>query len=699
MVFTPDQDWYGLDSLQIVVCDPFGGCDTAWVLIDVTSVNDTPVAVNDTSDVEGPIVIDVQINDFDVDNDLLTTTIISGPFGTGNTANVINGDSISFIPELGFCGLDSLQYEVCDPFGACDSAWVILTITPVDSDMDGLADFYETITADTDGDGTLDYLDIDSDNDGISDAIEAGSQSDICDPQPSDTDSDGVPDHLDLDSDNDGLLDYTESNQGGFGPLGIDSDGDGIDDTYDVDQGGELTVPIDTDGDGVPDHLDLDSDNDGISDISEYGGFDPDNDGFIGDGNEIDSDGDGILDGADEDQGGEDITLEDIDGDGIPNHLDLDSDNDGLSDIWESGNGSFDTDGDGLVDGGDADGDGIQDDVDSDSALFGGFDSMLPTDFDEDGVTDFHDLDSDNDGISDVYESGNSDWDINNDGIVDGSDSDGDGIIDAADSDIGSFGGFEENDPQDSDGDGWTDNLDQDSDDDMIPDIIEAGLGDLDMDGDGQVDGVDLDQDGIFSAVDSDDMVFGGFIGLPVDTDGDGVDDYLDEDSDDDSVPDELENDPSGDGMGPDDTDGDGLPDYIDPDDDNDLIATILEWDFDGDGIGPDDCDNDGIPDYLDPDACELVIPQGFSPNNGDNVNQTWNIRGLEQYPDHELIVFNRWGNKVFRAAPYENNWEGQNTFGISIGDELPDGTYYYILELRDEKNIVMKGWVYIKRN
>ena len=195
--YTPDLNYCGLDSMQVVACDAFGGCDTVWVTMEVVCVNDAPIAVDDIEVVVGPIIIDVQVNDFDIEGDGLTTTILSGPFGSGNTATVLNGDSISFIPALDFCGMDSLLYQICDDGSPilCDSAWVYLDITPVDTDGDGLADFYETLTADTDGDGTPDYLDLDSDNDGLLDSQEAGDIGEFCSPEPSDFDGDGVPDH------------------------------------------------------------------------------------------------------------------------------------------------------------------------------------------------------------------------------------------------------------------------------------------------------------------------------------------------------------------------------------------------------------------------------------------------------------------------------------------------------------------------
>ena len=84
-----------------------------------------------------------------------------------------------------------------------------------------------------------------------------------------DTDGDGVYDYLDLDSDNDGISDNIEAQttSGYTPPSGVDSDGDGLDDAYGP---GGLT-PVDTDGDGIADYIDTDSDNDGIDDVNEAG--------------------------------------------------------------------------------------------------------------------------------------------------------------------------------------------------------------------------------------------------------------------------------------------------------------------------------------------------------------------------------------------------------------------------------------------
>jgi gliding motility-associated-like protein len=111
------------------------------------------------------------------------------------------------------------------------------------------------------------------------------------------------------------------------------------------------------------------------------------------------------------------------------------------------------------------------------------------------------------------------------------------------------------------------------------------------------------------------------------------------------------------------------------------------------------DCDDDGLSNYLDPDACfnGLEIPQGFSPN-GDLKNDLFEIVGLDEYPANSLTIFNRWGNKVFEAQPYRNNWDGRNHFGVSYGDgALPIGTYFYVFDPGDGSK-VLTGYVYLNR-
>jgi gliding motility-associated-like protein len=91
-------------------------------------------------------------------------------------------------------------------------------------------------------------------------------------------------------------------------------------------------------------------------------------------------------------------------------------------------------------------------------------------------------------------------------------------------------------------------------------------------------------------------------------------------------------------------------------------------------------------------------IPEVFTPN-GDPYNQQFEIKGLDSYPNNSLQVFNRWGNPVYFAKPYKNDWQGiPNVAGKTGSDKLPTGTYYYILDLGDEKiKEVYRGYIQIQ--
>lgn len=228
----------------------------------------------------------------------------------------------------------------------------------------------------------------------------------------------------------------------------------------------------DTDSDGVADVFDLDSDNDGIPDVVEAG---------LGNHSEgeatltsiaawVDVNGNGMHDLI------EGNIVLDSDGDGVPNYLDLDSDNDSIFDVDESGAGNT---ADPLYQNGDGDinGDGVGDGPDTDAFRETDVDSDGTLEYYTDGILDIYDyfnggtyatgygninqglgsiyyvLDSDLDGIPDYMDttSDGSTYDIshtlyanldaNNDGVIDDTvDTDGDGIVDLFDTDDAAFG-------------------------------------------------------------------------------------------------------------------------------------------------------------------------------------------------------------------------------------------------------------------
>lgn len=87
----------------------------------------------------------------------------------------------------------------------------------------------------------------------------------------------------------------------------------------------------------------------------------------------------------------------------------------------------------------------------------------------------------------------------------------------------------------------------------------------------------------------------------------------------------------------------------------------------------------------------DFPVPNAFSPND-DGRNDLWEIPNIENYPNCRVVVFNRWGNQVFSSDGYTEPWDGTNR-----GKPLANGTYYYIIQLNNEREAV-KGSVLIIR-
>ena len=127
--------------------------------------------------------------------------------------------------------------------------------------------------------------------------------------------------------------------------------------------------------------------------------------------------------------------------------------------------------------------------------------------------------------------------------------------------------------------------------------------------------------------------------------------------------------------------------------------------------IGPDQFSY-WVCDIQDPDLCAkaeviiqvraglIEIPKGFSPNN-DNNNDRWEIKGISAYPNNSITIFNRWGNAVYRAQGYDNQqivWEGTANQGLIVGGgQLPEGTYFYVVDLGPEEG-PQSGYVVLMR-
>jgi large repetitive protein len=274
--YTPNPNWCGTDTLVYAVSDgSITVYDTLFVI--VTCINDLPTGGNETvvTVTDSTLLnIDVLANDNDIENGVLTITIPSFPATTnqGGTVTINPDNTINYTPPAGFQGYDTLIYTVCDdwsPVAGCVTDTLFIVV-------------------DFDGDGVL--VDLDTDNDGIPDAVENATAQ-----NGGDTDGDGIPDFLDLDSDNDGIFDIIEAggndqDNDGMVDNQVDANLNGYDDLLEVNP-----LPIyDTDFDGLPDFQDVDDDGDAILTIDEY-----------------DADGDGVID--------------DCNGNGIYNYLDAES--------------------------------------------------------------------------------------------------------------------------------------------------------------------------------------------------------------------------------------------------------------------------------------------------------------------------------------------------------------------------------------
>nr|MDJ0596075.1 hypothetical protein [Pleurocapsa sp. MO_226.B13] len=387
-----------------------------------------------------------------------------------------------------------------------------------------------------------------------------------------DSDGNGILDvdelNPDEDPDNDGIVNVEDP----------DDDGDGIDDVDEMEQDPSdpnKKIPTDPDNDDKPSHQDEDSDNNGILDQDEHYGSPTKPDAAPNSTNPLDYD---------------------HDDDGIPDYQDFDDDGDNIADVMELYPLGVITSATSVA----------SNNIPNPPEAGIGGDSQysLPRNSDDDDIYDYHDTDSDDDGILDRIEKGNSnltsfpvnsepdatsdsqlatylDTDTTPDYLDD--DSDGDGIFDSIEA-----GTNLENPPAtpfDSDSDGNYDFQEIDSDGDRIPDFIE----------------VEYENNELFL----------------VDSDGDGKYDYQDKDSDDDTIPDSVEAidddpqtpvptyvyEPVNTDVESDDVSGEGDldPDYLDLDSDDDLLED--EDEAGDDPTNPVDEDEDGTPEYRQPEA------------------------------------------------------------------------------------------------
>ncbi|MFV0249165.1 MAG: gliding motility-associated C-terminal domain-containing protein [Tenacibaculum sp.] len=86
---------------------------------------------------------------------------------------------------------------------------------------------------------------------------------------------------------------------------------------------------------------------------------------------------------------------------------------------------------------------------------------------------------------------------------------------------------------------------------------------------------------------------------------------------------------------------------------------------------------------------------------NGDGLNEALTFKNLDAYTSNKLSIYNRYGNKIFETNDYKNDWSGVSEGRITVAKQtnLPAGTYFYILELKNkDSSKTQNGWLYINK-
>ena len=129
-VYTPDKDFNGTDAFAYTVSDGHGGTASSTITIHVTSVNDAPVAQDDSASTLEDVAVTIAVleNDSDSDGDGLAIQSVSSP---ANGTAEIRGSDVSYTPAMGFSGVDVFTYVVTDGQGGTATASITIGVATV----------------------------------------------------------------------------------------------------------------------------------------------------------------------------------------------------------------------------------------------------------------------------------------------------------------------------------------------------------------------------------------------------------------------------------------------------------------------------------------------------------------------------------------------------------------------------------------
>ncbi len=693
--YAGDPGYLGDDSFTYIACDPLNLCDTATVYIEVTNFNGDPVAVQDnvTGDEDTIISGDASTNDSDPDGDPLTYTVTSGP--SNGTVNMLPDGSFTYTPDPNFNGIDTIYYQVCDDLFACANSLIVITVNPVN---DAPVAVDDTFAGEEDDvvQGDVSPNDTDVDGDGLSftelDGPTNGTV--VINPDGSFT---YTPDPNYFGDDSFTYIACDPSNACDTATVFITVDPIpdspiAVDDVYTTEFNTSLDGDVsdndsDPEGNGLEYTVDTDP-TDGTLTLNPDGSFTytPDN-GFTG----TDSFTYIACSGTLCDTATVTLTV-----------LDLNNPPVGGNDTYTV-----------LEDG------TLQNDV-----------SNNDSDIDGDDLT-YSLFDDVNEGTLTFNSDGT--FTYNPDANYFGNDSFtyivcDDGVPPLCDTVVVLITVTPVNDAPIAEDDTFTTNEDTT----LSGNVLTNDQTDIEgnnvtvtlVSGSGPLNGtLALNPDGTFS-YEPDPDFFGtdSFSYTLCDSNGDcttatvtitvlPIDDPMAEDDEyttDEDTPlsgDVSSNDTATDGYvyvvtnGPNNgtlvLNPDGTFTYI-PDPDFNGFDTFSYIAC----LNNEECVSATVTIIVVPvEDATVKIPSGFSPD-GDNVNDTFIIENISQYPTNTVTIFNRWGNIVFEKEGYTNSeaWDGTTeSGGVTIGSKVPEGTYFYVIDLGDEATPATSGFVVVK--
>jgi large repetitive protein len=147
--YTPNNGFFGTDSLQYEICNASNVCSRAWLFISVLNPK-APYAIRDYN----TTLSGISVNGNALSNDIIATADASGAVLTAKTTflvNALNGTmtiaangAYSYMPNAGFVGKDSAKYEICNGVNICTTEWIVITVNAANAGVLAVRDLQNT---------------------------------------------------------------------------------------------------------------------------------------------------------------------------------------------------------------------------------------------------------------------------------------------------------------------------------------------------------------------------------------------------------------------------------------------------------------------------------------------------------------------------------------------------------------------------